>query len=212
MSSLALQTSERLSSAEWVQLKRDSENFEQGYREQQYKLLGRVAALAVRLRLDDQLARAFTADFKRLCPAERIAQKGDLLDTVLIYVIGANTKSRRRLVWKRKRVIEYLSRICAVMPENIPDEVRRRGGIEAVVSEAAAADPIRKRTASSKRRGRGALQIKGGVLKVAQRLVDKLSNVEGDRSIVFYGRCKGGDERVITIDDALIYRKLKWGS
>ena len=90
----------------------------------------------------------------------KVAAKGKtafkVVTEVMAYVMGAKTESKRKLAWKRGRVIEFLHGQGTKIAK-IAAEIRSRGGIEAVYRQAAKLKPRRdKGSAGEKASGKKA--------------------------------------------------------
>jgi hypothetical protein len=113
-----------------------------GYHQEAYTVMAKALAVALVLRENNKLARKFV---RRVRPRPAGRTDGaaiNLVTEVMIYVMGAATQSGRKLAWKRGRVIEYLHEE-GVKIENIPSQIKARGGIEAVFKQAVKQQPRR---------------------------------------------------------------------
>jgi hypothetical protein len=116
-----------------------------GYHQEAYGVMARALAVALVLRENKKLARNFV---RRVRPQPADRKDGtaiNLVTEVMVYVMGAATDSGRKLAWKRGRVIDYLHE-DGVKIEDIPSQIKTRGGIEAVFKQAVKAEPRRKRS------------------------------------------------------------------
>src|SRR5450631_3000124 len=93
------------------------------------------------LRKDKKLEREFIRRAKLKVPAKgKAALK--VVTEVMAYVMGVKTESGRKLAWKRGRVIEFLHG-QGIKIARIASEIQSRGGIEAVLKQAAKQKPRR---------------------------------------------------------------------
>jgi hypothetical protein len=128
------------------------QNARNGYHQEAYGVMARALAVALVLRANKKLARNFV---RRVRPQPADRKDGaaiNLVTEVMVYVMGAATDSGRKLAWKRGRVIEYLHEE-GVKIENIPSQIKTRGGIEAVFKQAVKAEPRRKRSEAEQHSG-----------------------------------------------------------
>jgi hypothetical protein len=126
-----------------------------GYREQVYSLMAKAWLVVQLLRKDKKLRRRFIRRAKL-----KVAAKGKtafkVVTEVMAYVMGAKTESKRKLAWKRGRVIEFLVG-QGIKIGKIASEIHSRGGIEAVYNQAVKQKPRRdKGSAGEKASGRKA--------------------------------------------------------
>ena len=68
----------------------------------------------------------------------------------MAYVMGANSESKRKLAWKRGRVIEFLHS-QGIKIAKIAAEIKSRGGIEAVLKQAVKQQPRRDKKSAGKK-------------------------------------------------------------
>ncbi|WP_156041981.1 hypothetical protein [Bradyrhizobium sp. URHD0069] len=112
-----------------------------GYREQVYGFMAKAWLIVLLLRRDKELQRKFIRRAKL-----KVAAKGTaalkVVTEVMAYVMGVKTESGRKLAWKRGRVIEFLHD-QGIKIAKIAAEIQSRGGIEAVLKQAAAQKPRR---------------------------------------------------------------------
>jgi hypothetical protein len=125
-----------------------------GYREQVYGLMAKAWLVVLLLRKDKTLRRKFVRRAKL-----KVAAKGktalNVVTEVMAYVMGAKTASKRKLAWKRGRVIEFLHS-QGIKIAKIAAEIKSRGGIEAVFKQAVKQQP---------RRDKGSVGTKTGAKK-----------------------------------------------
>jgi hypothetical protein len=126
------------------QLKRDFKNERRGYRDSKRLILAQAMSAVVEFRSNDSALE----EFLELSGAER--PKGDfsksnswITTTVIVYVVNAKSENARKLAWKYVRILEHLHDFHRIPIEEIPAEIRDRGGIEAVVRLAAEENPLR---------------------------------------------------------------------
>lgn len=211
---------EIFSLTEWDQLKSDSEQLENGYRANQYNLLGKVAELAAKLQSDERLRASFLVDLE--ASDREPKSEENLLAHVMGYVMMAQTDNQRKLLWKRVRAVEYLSSVHSIKPAGIAEALREKGGLEAVVRQAAVDDPIRRKRPASKERPKQVLldiksiaepKTKRLTLIIRADLMTTINRIKSGRSITLTGtRCiDRRDKEIIAIDDAYSYGRLKWG-
>jgi hypothetical protein len=101
------------------------------------------------LRRQKKLQRKFARHAKL-----KVAAKGNaalkVVTEVMAYVMGANSDSKRKLAWKRGRVIEFLHS-QGIKIAKIAAEIKSRGGIEAVLKQAVKQQPRRDRKSVGKK-------------------------------------------------------------
>ena len=112
-----------------------------GYREQVYGFMAKAWLIVLLLRKDKELLRKFIRRAKL-----KVAAKGKavlkVVTEVMAYIMGVKTESGRKLAWKRGRVIEFLHD-QGIKISKIAAEIQSRGGIEAVLKQAAEQKPRR---------------------------------------------------------------------
>jgi hypothetical protein len=122
-----------------------------GYREQVYGFMAKAWLIVLLLRRDKELQRKFIRRAKL-----KVAAKGTaalkVVTEVMAYVMGVKTESGRKLAWKRGRVIEFLHD-QGIKISKIAAEIQSRGGIEAVLKQAAKQKPRRDKVSSDTKNG-----------------------------------------------------------
>jgi hypothetical protein len=119
------------------------------YRQQVYGFMARAWLIVLLLRKDKDLQRKFIRRAKLKVPGKgKVAFK--VVTEVMAYVMGAKTETARKLAWKRGRVIEFLHD-QGIKIAKIAAEIRSRGGIEAVLKEAAKRQPRRDKGSPGKK-------------------------------------------------------------
>jgi hypothetical protein len=73
----------------------------------------------------------------------------------MVYVTDAKSENAKKLAWKRARVVEHLHDFHGVPVGKIAAEIRKLGGVEAVVRLAAEEDPLRPKSKSDAGKGGG---------------------------------------------------------
>ena len=161
-----------------------------GYHQEAYRVMAKALAVALVLRENKKLARNFV---RRVRPRPADRKDGaaiNLVTEVMVYVMGAATDSGRKLAWKRGRVIEYLHEE-GVKIENIPSQIKARGGIEAVLKQAVKQQP---------RREKGSVGTKTGAKKSKPPVVKPRDKQDRDppdsnESAVIPAKSAGGSRR-----------------
>ena len=120
-----------------------------GCRETVYSAMAKAWRIVLLLRSDKKLQAKFIRRAKL-----KVATKGkaalQVVTEVMAFVMGAKTALKKKLAWKRGRVIEFLHD-QGIKIAKIAAEIQSRGGIEAVLKQAAKLQPRRaKRSASTK--------------------------------------------------------------
>jgi len=113
-----------------------------GYREDIRRITCEAYKVAIKIRKSSTKKK----NFCELAGIRRRVQlrKGfDIARSVMVYVMGARTKSQLQLAWKRTRAVQYLHD-DGVKLIDLEAEIRKRGGLESVAREAAKKDPRRK--------------------------------------------------------------------
>ena len=122
-----------------------------GYREQVYGFMAKAWLIVLLLRKDKELLRKFIRRAKL-----KVAAKGKavlkVVTEVMAYIMGVKTESGRKLAWKRGRVIEFLHD-QGIKISKIAAEIQSRGGIEAVLKQAAEQKPRRDKVSSDTKNG-----------------------------------------------------------
>jgi len=160
-------------------LKTEYKNELKGYRYRQYEILANTMAIVVELRSDDSAVRAFLRlSGKKSPPAKCKNVEDRLTAAVVAYVTAAKSGNALKLAWKRARVLDYLYDVHAISPEMIADEIRSRGGIEAIAKDAMKEKPRRPKAEKGKEKAKSAT-AKRSLVKSAS--AEKLSfNDEAD--------------------------------
>jgi hypothetical protein len=114
-----------------------------GCREQIYGSMAEAWLVVLLLRKDKKLQREFVRRAKL-----KVAAKGKkalkVVTEVMAYVMGAKTLPRRKLAWKRGRVIQFLHG-QGIKITKIAAEIKSQGGIEAVYKQAVKQQPRREK-------------------------------------------------------------------
>jgi hypothetical protein len=114
-----------------------------GCRESIYGAMAKAWLVVLLLRKDKKLQRKFIRRAKL-----KVAAKGKtalkVVTEVMAYVMGAKTVSKRKLAWKRGRVIEFLH-TEGIKIAKIAAEIKSRGGIEAIFKQAVKQQPRRQK-------------------------------------------------------------------
>lgn len=134
-------------------LKLELRNARSGYHQEVYRVMAKGLAIALGLRANKKLARNFVRRV-RPRPADRKKDGAaiNFFTEVMVYVMDAKSDSGRKLAWKRGRVIEYLHEE-GVEIENIPSQIKGRGGIEAILKQAVKAQPRRDKSSAGTKTG-----------------------------------------------------------
>ena len=120
-----------------------------GARERLYLRFGRAMALARKLRPGGSRARTFYKLANKKIPKRSVAKLSKNPTAALIcYITCANNENAVKQAWKRARALDYLCDNQGVQPGNIATEIKKRGGMEAIVKVAAAEFPRRKKIAA----------------------------------------------------------------
>jgi hypothetical protein len=119
----------------------------EGSRRRKYDILGRAMPIVNEYRLNPGAVKAFLKlpGAVRLQKNSRKSQSW-ITASVFAYITGAKSEDALKIVWKRARVLEHLHDYHGVSPGDIAEEIRRRGGIEAVARLAAKEDPRRRKS------------------------------------------------------------------
>jgi hypothetical protein len=155
-------------------LKRDLKNERKGYNDSKRLILAQAMSAVVEFRSDQSALEGFL----RLSEAERPKKDGGkskswITTAVVVYVTNAKSENAKKLAWKYARILEHLHDFHQIPIDDIPAEIRDRGGIEAVVRLAAEENPIRqKKDESNTKKGDhiGKPNCKFGSKKVSPKL------------------------------------------
>jgi hypothetical protein len=161
-----------------------------GYHQEVYRVMAGSLVVALVLRENKTLARNFVRRVRPRAGNRKDGAAINLFTEVMVYVMGAATDSGRKLAWKRGRVIEYLHEE-GVKIENIPSQIKARGGIEAVFKQAVKQQP---------RREKGSVGTKTGAKKSKPPVVkpgDKQDRdpPDSNESAVIPAKSAGGSRR-----------------
>ena len=115
-----------------------------GYRETQYTILADAMAVAVDLRSNANARSRFFKLSGATFP--KVGSKGKnswITRAVVKFVTSAKSDNQIKLCSKRACVLDFLYDTHNVLPKNIPEEIRKRGGLEAIARLAAKVTPRR---------------------------------------------------------------------
>jgi hypothetical protein len=113
-----------------------------GYHKQAYSSMAKAMSVALLLRANKKLKRKFVRHVRPKSDGKGGSGSINLVTEVMAYVMGAKSESNRKIAWKRGRVIEFLHGE-GVKIAKIAAEIQSRGGIEAVLKQAAKLKPRR---------------------------------------------------------------------
>jgi len=115
-----------------------------GYRETQYQILAGAMSIAVDLRSNRESRERFLRLSGAKSPkAGSKGKSGWITRAVVGFVTSAKSENQIKLSSKRARVLEFLYDTHNVLPKDIPAEIRKQGGIEAIARLAAKVNPRR---------------------------------------------------------------------
>src|SRR5258705_1816030 len=83
-------------------------------------------------------------DFFDLVPIAGLGRKEKIILEAMAFMMGAKSESQRKIAWKRARAVEFLHN-DGIELDALEEELKSRGGLEAVAREAARVDPRRDR-------------------------------------------------------------------
>ena len=118
-----------------------------GARNQIYGVMAKAWFLVLLLREDERLQRKFFRHAK----LKGRRKASELVTEVMAFVMSANSERKRKLAWKRGRVIEFLHG-QGIKTEKIAKEIQARGGLEAVCKQAAELKPRRNTTKNASKK------------------------------------------------------------
>jgi hypothetical protein len=129
--------------AELDVLAADFKKSHRNYRTRLYASLAHTYHLILKLQEDDRLRKRFIFAIRERSTGDKWSdqnrKKGEkklnLTTEVVAIATGAESKSSRKLAWKRGRVLDLL-REDGVKPEKIVQEIKARGGIEKIIRDA----------------------------------------------------------------------------
>jgi hypothetical protein len=123
-----------------------------GYHQHAYSLMAKAMSVALLLRANKKLKRKFIGHVRPKSAGKNSSASINIVTEVMVYVMGAKSESNRKIAWKRGRVIEFLHG-KGVKIAKIAAEIQSRGGIEAILKQAAKQKPRRdKESAGTKTR------------------------------------------------------------
>jgi hypothetical protein len=126
-----------------------------GYRESQYEILAGAMSVAIDLRSNRDARKGFLRLSGAKSPkAGSKGKSGWITRAVVGFVTSARSENQLKLSSKRARVLDFLYDTHQVLPKNIPEEIRKRGGIEAIARLAAKVTP-RRATGDGDGKGKG---------------------------------------------------------
>jgi hypothetical protein len=122
-----------------------------GYHGHVHETMARAMGVILKLRSSNRSLRRFL----KLTKVERTVSRDDqsqswITQAVMVYVTDAKSENAKKLAWKRARVLDHLHDFHGVPVEKIAAEIRKRGGVEAVVRLAAKENPRRPSKAIAK--------------------------------------------------------------
>jgi hypothetical protein len=146
-----------------------------------------------------------------------------LAKAVMVFVLNPKSENAKKLAWKRARIGEHLLDFHGIPVDRIAEEIRKRGGFEAVASLAAKENPLRRKSESddvkrgesttdsaSKSRKEGTL-----LLSINGELSAKLAAVAAGTRVKLIGtRSAGGKPPSLEIERVIALRqkpRLRWG-
>jgi hypothetical protein len=106
-----------------------------GYRKQVYEFMGDAQRIIVKLHQRDVLRRKFTLRAKK-AKRSQDQLRFNLSTEVMAMIMGAKSRSARKLASKRGQVLDYL-REAGVKVEVTAQQIKSRGGIEKILQDAA---------------------------------------------------------------------------
>lgn len=121
-------------------LRRQHKADKKGQRERLRERLGEAMAQVVALRTDEAEQKAFFKLAKEELPDSKLDLRKSLTAAVVSYVLCATSLKQE---WKKARVLDYLYDTCRVSLTDISAEIKKRGGYEEIVKEAAKENPRR---------------------------------------------------------------------
>jgi hypothetical protein len=113
-----------------------------GYHEQAYRLMAKAMHVALLLNSNKKLKRRFIRRIRPKSVGKGSSASINIVTEVMVYVMGAKCDANRKIAWKRGRVIEFLHGE-GIKIAKIAGEIQSRGGIEAVLKQAAKEKPRR---------------------------------------------------------------------
>lgn len=132
-------------------LRREYDKERKDYHHRQYDILADTMATVVELRSDESAVKAFLKLSGKKSPPVKSKKVEDWLTAAVVtYVTAAKSENAVKLAWKRARVLDYLYDVHAISTEKIADEIRSRGGIEAIAKEAMKENPRRPKAQNEK--------------------------------------------------------------
>jgi hypothetical protein len=113
-----------------------------GYYEEVYSEMASALPIALLLRSNKRLKRKFLSEVESKRGSGGVPI--NIVTEVMVYVMDASSESRRKLAWRRGRVIEFLHD-QGVKIGKVAAEIKARGGISAVLKQATEKDPRREK-------------------------------------------------------------------
>jgi hypothetical protein len=205
-------------------LRRNLKNELKDYNDSKRLILAQAMSAVVEFRSDQSALEGFL----RLSEAERPKKDGRkskswITTAVVVYVMNARSENAKKLAWKYARILEHLHDFHQIPIDDIPAEIRDRGGIEAVVRLAAEENPIRLKDESNTKKDAymGKQNRKFGSKKLSSKVpksavvnrssfdddTDDESNEKADASGAS-GNTGSGDDRMLVSIDHHLRRKL----
>jgi hypothetical protein len=132
-------------------LKREFLNELKGHNDKKRCILAKAMSAVVEMRSDPSALNSFLLLAKAERPKSKKAGTSNhwITKLVVTYVTNAKSEQAQKIAWKYVRVLEHLYDFHKVPIEDIPGEIRKRAGIEAVVNLAAKENPLRQKSAKA---------------------------------------------------------------